>query len=281
MSDSLKILITGADGFIGKNLKKYLMSKGHGIAEYEYLENVVPDCSQFDKVIHMGAISSTTEKDVEKVLKQNLDFSHRLLQVCDMQGVDLIYASSASVYGDGENGFKEDTKLSPQSPYSWSKFLFDRSVQMLGWEDYKCNIKGLRFFNVYGEHEEHKGDQMSVFHKFTQQAIDTGKVHPFEKSEEYLRDFIYVGDVCRIVEKMMSIDEMGIWNVGTGTPRSFQSIAEAIAEKHKATIEPIPMPDKLKGQYQKYTCSDNEKLMKTIGDFEFTKPEDWINNVKI
>ena len=78
MSDSLKILITGADGFIGKNLKEYLMSKGHGIAEYEYIENVVPDCSQFDKVIHMGAISSTTERDVEKVLKQNLDFSLRL-----------------------------------------------------------------------------------------------------------------------------------------------------------------------------------------------------------
>src|SRR6056300_386374 len=107
MSDKLKILITGPDGFIAKNLKKYLMSKGHGIAEYDFIENVVPDCSQFDKVIHMGAISSTTERDVEKVLKQNLDFSHRLLQVCDMQGVDLIYASSASVYGDGQK-FNED-----------------------------------------------------------------------------------------------------------------------------------------------------------------------------
>ena len=113
----------------------------------------------------MGAISSTTERDVEKILKQNLDFSHRLLQVCDMQGVDLIYASSASVYGDGQN-FKEDAPKQPQSPYSWSKYLFDRSIEMISWDDYKCNIKGLRFFNVYGEHEEHKGDQMSVFHKF-------------------------------------------------------------------------------------------------------------------
>ena len=165
-SNKLKILITGADGFIGKNLKKYLMSKGHGIAEYEFIENVVPDCSQFDKVIHMGAISSTTERDVEKVLKQNLDFSHRLLQVCDMQGVDLIYASSASVYGDGQQ-FNEDAPKQPQSPYSWSKYLFDRSIEMISWDDYKCNIKGLRFFNVYGEHEENKGDQMSVFHKFS------------------------------------------------------------------------------------------------------------------
>jgi ADP-L-glycero-D-manno-heptose 6-epimerase len=277
MSESLKILITGADGFIGKNLKKYLMSKGHGIADYDYIENVVPDCSQFDKVIHMGAISSTTERDIEKVLQQNLDFSHRLLQVCDMQGIDLIYASSASVYGDGQM-FNEDAPKQPQSPYSWSKYLFDRSVQMLGWEDYKCNVKGLRFFNVYGEHEEHKGDQMSVFHKFTNQAKETGKVHPFEGSDEYLRDFVYVGDVCKIIEKMLTIDEMGIWNVGMGETTSFGSIADAIAEKYNAKVEPIPMPKALQGQYQKYTCSDNTKLLKTIGNFKFTTPQEWIQN---
>ena len=277
MSDSLKILITGADGFIGKNLKKHLMDQGHGIAEYEFIENVVPDCSQFDKVIHMGAISSTTERDVEKVMKQNLDFSHRLMQVCDMQGVDLIYASSASVYGDGQQ-FNEDAPKQPQSPYAWSKYLFDRSVQMLKWEDYKCNIKGLRFFNVYGEHEEHKGDQMSVFHKFTKQAKETGKVHPFEGSDEYLRDFIYVGDVCKIIEKMMYIDEMGIWNVGTGTTTSFGSIANDIANKYNATVQSIPMPTALQSQYQKYTCSDNTKLLKTLGDFKFTTPKEWIQN---
>lgn len=279
MSDSLKILITGPDGFIGKNLKEYLMSKGHGIAEYNYVDNVVPDCSQFDKVIHMGALSSTTERDVEKVMKHNLDFSHRLLQVCDMQGVDLIYASSASVYGDGGN-FNEDAPKHPQSPYSWSKYLFDRSVEMLAWEDYKCNIKGLRFFNVYGENEEHKGDQMSVFHKFREQAKETGKVHPFENSDEYLRDFIYIGDVCQIIEKMMHIDEMGIWNVGMGETTSFGSIANTIADKYNATVEPIPMPEKLQGQYQKYTCSDNKKLLDTIGEFKFTTPKEWIETWK-
>ena len=279
MSKSLKILITGADGFIGKNLKTYLMSKGHGIAEYDYIENVVPDCSQFDKVIHMGAISSTTERDVEKVLQQNLDFSHRLLQVCDMQGVDLIYASSASVYGDGHL-FNEDATKNPQSPYAWSKFLFDRSVQMLGWGDYKCNIKGLRFFNVYGEHEEHKGDQMSVFHKFKKQAKETGKVHPFEGSDTYLRDFIYVGDVCKIIEKMMDIDEMGIYNVGMGETTSFDSIANDIDDKYNATVEPIAMPEALNGQYQKFTCSDNTKLLDTIGEYKFTTPKEWIQTWK-
>jgi ADP-L-glycero-D-manno-heptose 6-epimerase len=277
MNESLKILITGADGFIGKNLKEHLMDQGHGIAEYTYIKNVVPDCSQFDKVIHMGAISSTTERDVEKVLQHNLDFSHRLMQVCDMQGVDLIYASSASVYGDGQM-FNEDAPKQPQSPYAWSKYLFDRSVEMVDWSEYKCNIKGLRFFNVYGEHEDHKGDQMSVFHKFTNQATETGKVHPFEGSDEYLRDFIYVGDVCKIIEKMMYVDEMGIYNVGMGKTTSFGSIANTIADKYNATVEPIPMPNVMQGQYQKYTCSENTKLLKAIGDFKFITPEEWIQN---
>jgi len=277
---SYKILITGAQGFIGSNLKTYLMSKGHGIAEYnEPIDNVVPDCSQFDKVIHMGAISSTTERDVEKIMRLNLDFSHRLMQVCDIQGVDFIYASSASIYGD-TGDFAEDGPVYPQSPYAWSKYLFDRSMQLLGWEQYKMNVKGLRFFNVYGENEDHKGDQMSVFHKFKKQAIETGKVHPFEDSQSYLRDFIYVGDVCDIIEKMLDIDKSGIYNVGTGVPRSFQSIADAIAEKYGADIEPIPMPDNLKKQYQTYTCSNNTKLLELIGDYKFTTPEEWIETWK-
>jgi ADP-L-glycero-D-manno-heptose 6-epimerase len=272
----MNLLITGSKGFIGQNLVNYFVNEGHTVAEYDYIENVIPDCSPFDNVIHMGAISSTTERNVESVLAHNLDFSHRLLQVCEMQGVNLIYASSASVYGD-TGVFKEYGPVYPQSAYAWSKYLFDRTINQIDKSDFRCNIKGLRFFNVYGEHEEHKGDQMSVFHKFKQQALETGKIHPFEDSDKYLRDFIYVGDVCRIVDKMLDIDDCGIWNVGTGTPRSFQSIAEAVAEKYKAEIVPIPMPDALKQQYQKYTCSDNTRLLKTIGKFNFTSPEEWIN----
>jgi len=272
----MNLLITGSKGFIGQNLVNYFVDKGHTVAEYDYIENVIPDCSPFDCVIHMGAISSTTERDVEKVLAQNLDWSHRLLQVCDMQGVNLIYASSASVYGD-TGVFKEYGPVFPQSPYSWSKYLFDRTINMVEQDQWQCNVKGVRLFNVYGEHEEHKGDQMSVFHKFKQQALETGKVNPFEDSDQYLRDFVYVGDVCAIIEKLMTVDDSGIYNIGTGTPRSFQSIAEAVAEKYEATIEPIPMPDNLKQHYQKYTCSDNTRLLNAIGDFKFTTPEEWIN----
>ena len=271
----MNLLITGSNGFIGKNLVNYFVNEGHTVAEYDYIENVIPDCSPFDNVIHMGAISSTTERNEEQVLTQNLDFSHRLLQICEMQGVNLIYASSASVYGD-TGVFKEYGPVYPQSAYAWSKYLFDRTINQVDKKDWMCNVKGLRFFNVYGEHEEDKGDQMSVFHKFKKQALDTGKVHPFENSEEYLRDFIYVGDVCKIVDKLLDVDDSGIYNVGTGTPRSFQSIAEAVAEKYNADIEPIPMPEILKQQYQKYTCSDNTRLLKAIGKFNFTTPEEWI-----
>ena len=273
----MNLLVTGCKGFIGQNVVNYFVDQGHTVAEYDYIENVIPDCSPFDYVIHLGAISSTTERNVESVLAHNLDFSHRLLQVCEMQGVNFMYASSASVYGD-TGVFKEYGPIYPQSAYAWSKYLFDRTINMVDKDQWQCKIQGFRFFNVYGEHEEHKGDQMSVFHKFKKQAIETGKVNPFENSEEYLRDFIYVGDVCKIIEKFFNVEDTGIWNVGTGTPRSFQSIADAVAEKYNATIEPIPMPDILKQQYQKYTCSDNTRLLKAIGDFKFTTPEEWIAN---
>ena len=273
----MKILVTGSKGFIGQNLVWYLAKQGHTVAEYDYIPNVIPDCSPFDKVIHMGAISSTTERDVEKVLQQNLDFSYKLLQVCDMQGVDLIYASSASVYGD-TGKFLENGKLYPLNPYAWSKYLFDRGIEMIPWVDYKCTIQGFRFFNVYGKHEEHKGSQMSVFHHFKKQAIETGKVHPFENSENYKRDFICVEDVCKIIEKFLTIDQSGIWNLGTGTATSFRDIADYTAKKYKAVVEPIPMPNNLKSQYQEFTKSDNTKLINTIGEYKFITPFEWIDN---
>ena len=128
----MKILVTGHKGFIGQNLCIYLIERGYEVEGYEYIENVLPDCSQYDRVVHLGAISSTTEKDVEKVMQQNLDFSHRLIQLCDMQGVDLIYASSASVYGDTTH-FTEDGPLIPQSPYAWCRSKFPFSPVLYCW----------------------------------------------------------------------------------------------------------------------------------------------------
>ena len=270
----MKILVTGSDGFIGQNLVTHLMSEGHGVAEYEYVENTVPDCSQFDRVIHMGAISSTTETDVEKVMKQNLDFSTKLLQVCDMQGVDLIYASSASVYGPTTH-FTEDGDLLPVSPYAWSKYLFDRFLNQY-LEEFNIKIQGFRYFNVYGPGEENKGDQASPYTKFTKQAKEDGVITLFEDSDKYLRDFVCVEDICRAHELMFDSDSTGIFNIGTGTATSFETVANAIATKHNAAIQYIPIPENIKAQYQKYTCANLTKLNNAI-DMHWTSIEDYIN----
>ena len=146
----MRILVTGYKGFIGRNLSNYLLTQGHDVEGWEYIDNAVPDPSTYDWVIHLGAITSTTYTDVDRIIDQNFEYSMRLLQVCDNYGVNFQYASSASVYGPTTH-FTEDGPLLPQSPYAWSKYLFDRSVQLLDWSQYQCNIKGLRFFNVYGE----------------------------------------------------------------------------------------------------------------------------------
>ena len=121
----IKILITGPNGFIGKNLAPYLVHKGHEVEGYDYIDGRFPDPKEYDRVIHLGAISDTTEKDVDKILKQNYEFSIKMLELCDTFGTTFMYASSASVYGQGKE-FKENSPVDPQSPYAWSKYLFDR-----------------------------------------------------------------------------------------------------------------------------------------------------------
>ena len=270
----MRVLITGHKGFIGRNLGAYLQHKGHEVEGYDYIENKVPDPQDYDRVVHLGAISSTTERDVEKVLKQNLEFSQRLLQLCDQSGTTLIYASSASVYGLNKE-FIENSPKNPTNGYAWTKYLFDRSVMEI--PEYTCNIQGMRLFNVYGPGEEHKGEQQSVFGKFEKQAKENGVIKVFEGSDKIYRDFIWVGDVCQIIEKFIDVDCTDIWNIGTGKARSFMDIAKLYAEKHNAKIEEIPMPKELIGQYQYYTEANTDKLINTIGDYKFKTIEEYIN----
>jgi ADP-L-glycero-D-manno-heptose 6-epimerase len=256
----MKILITGYKGFIGQNMVNALKDN-HELSLYEWGEEP-PDFEDLDWCIHLGAISSTAEKNVEKVMKQNHDFSCVILMACQMNGVNLQYASSASVYGLGQD-FKEDAPKSPQSPYAWSKYLFDRNVESQKFKD--IIVQGFRYFNVYGPHEDHK-DQPSPHHAFTKQAEATGVIKLFEGSEDFRRDFIPVQEVIDIHKKFFNVTESGIWNVGTGTPTSFKNIAETIAARHDAKIEYIPMPEHLAKQYQKYTCADLNKLNATLND---------------
>jgi len=270
----MKILITGHEGFVGRNVAGYLASKGHEVTGYEFIPNILPDVEEYDWVIHLGAISSTTERDVNKVLEQNFEFSVRLLSLCEMQETNFQYASSASVYGPLTD-FREDAPVYPQSPYAWSKYLFDRAVTTS--DDFSIKVQGFRYFNVYGHFEDHKGDQASPVHKFTKQAKEKGRINLFEKSEKYFRDFVCVEDICKIHEKFFDINESGLWCIGTGETRSFREIADAIAKKEGADIYEIPMPEDLKSQYQKYTCANLTKLNKVV-NMNWIDVIDWIKN---
>jgi ADP-L-glycero-D-manno-heptose 6-epimerase len=163
------------------------------------------------------------------------------------------------VYGQNSS-FVEDGPANPQSPYAWSKYLFDRHVKINRFD--KIVVQGFRYFNVYGPHEDHKNDQASPYYKFEKQAQETGVIKLFEGSENYLRDFVPVETVVDVHEKFLNVKESGVWNIGTGKPRSFLDVANEIAKKYNAKIEYIPIPDNLTNQYQKYTCADLTKLRK-------------------
>jgi ADP-L-glycero-D-manno-heptose 6-epimerase len=271
----MKILVTGYKGFIGSNIALYLMNQGHEVEGWDYIPNIVPSTEGYDWCIHEGAISSTTYTDVNQILEQNFEFSVRLAQVCENFGTNLQYASSASVYGPTTH-FTEDKDLLPQSPYAWSKYLFDRFINQYV-NEFNITIQGFRYFNVYGGYgEAHKGDMASPYTKFTKQAKEDGIIKVFENSENYKRDFVCVEDLCKLHEKMFDVNTSGIFNAGTGVAKSFETVAQAIAKKHNAAIEYIPIFENLKGQYQEYTCANLDKLNSVV-DMKWTDIKDYIN----
>jgi ADP-L-glycero-D-manno-heptose 6-epimerase len=253
----MKILVTGHKGFIGQNMVKAL-EKVHNVTGFEWGEHFPG--YDYDLVIHLGAISSTTETDVDKIMRQNYDFSVWLLETCNRFGIDFQYASSASVYGLGTE-FKEDSPVDPRTPYAWSKYMFERYTQSKTWG---IKVQGFRYFNVYGPHEDHKGDQASPYHKFSKLAKDTGIFNVFEGSDNFKRDFVPVESVVDKHQAFFSVKESGIWNLGTGSAKSFLEVAQEIAEKHGAEYRFIPMPEKLHNSYQKYTCADLTKINSTL-----------------
>lgn len=267
----MNILITGYQGFIGSNVFNFLGEKDYTVWGWEWEEGALPNVKRVDRVIHLGAISATTERDVEKVLTQNLEFSLELLKHCQEYGVPMQYASSASVYGVERTvgKSKENDRAYPASPYAWSKYLFDRVV-MKNIDNFETPVHGFRYFNVYGPGEEHKGNMMSPVSKFIMQAKDVGHIKLFKDSHLYERDFVCVEDIMDVHERFLNVpDNSGIYNVGTGTPVSFQYVGEQIAERFGVPIEYIDMPDNLKGQYQTYTCADTNKLTWLTGEYDW------------
>jgi ADP-L-glycero-D-manno-heptose 6-epimerase len=232
---------------------------GHDVTTYEWDDGHRPGVLGFDWVIHMGAISSTTEQDADKIFRQNYDFSVNLFDECKTFGVDMQYSSSASVYGLGTN-FREDAPVDPRTGYAWSKYLFERYAQQ---HQGGNTVQGFRYFNVYahnGAGEEHKGTQASPFCQFYQQAKTTGEIRVFENSDQYQRDFVPVEQVVDTHLKFLNVRESGIWNVGTGQTMSFLDVAKTFNTK----IVEIPMPAVLQSSYQRYTCADMTKTQNSL-----------------
>lgn len=273
----MRILITGHKGFIGSHLANYFVHKGHKVEGYDWVENVVPTVEDYDWVIHTGAISDTTERDVDKVWKHNYEFTMRLLQICEHFGTNIQLASTAAVYGPNK-AFNELDPVYPQTPYAWSKYLVDKFLLDNQMDQFSMLVQSFRYFNVYGPGEGHKGDQMSLVSKFQRQASQDGVIKLFKNSDQYKRDCVCVYDVVRIHEQMMEQDVSGVFNLGTGKAIDVESIAKTIANKYNATIEYIDMPDKLKGQYQEYTCADNAKLHNTIPIRHWLTLEEYLND---
>lgn len=256
----MKILVTGHKGFIGGQLLLTL-ARQHEVTGYDY-QNDFPDIRGYDWVIHAGAISSTTERNIDLVLRQNLEFSCRLLEACYRYGVNLQYSSSASVYGLGQD-FRETAVPDPRTAYAWSKYLFERHVDQ---NPGPVLVQGFRYFNVHGspEQEAHKGNQASPHTQFRLQAKKSQRIILFENSEKYLRDFVPVKTVIDVQEQFFSVTESGLWNIGTGRAQSFESVAHAVAQETQALIEYRPMPAELAYSYQTYTCADLTHLNKTL-----------------
>jgi len=258
------IILTGSQGFIGKHFLKKLNDEVIKV-EQDNAFKFLSSFNQWDKVsliLHQGAISSTTERNISTLHHHNVAFTLMLFDYAIEHQIPVKFASSASVYGN-TNG-----QINPLNYYAITKLQIDYFIQDN--LDKFSSIQSFRYFNVYGEGEEHKGDQASPISKFTKQIQETGKLKLFEGSDKFLRDFICVDDVTDIV--LNNEAPSGIYDLGTGKPISFQEVAELVAKKEGGEIELIPFPKHLQGKYQTYTCADNKF------DYEFKTVQEYLTS---
>lgn len=323
MNKKEQLIVTGGTGFIGSNLLCTLEEKGYtdiisidtfgceskwkNVAKRSCVSFILPeqmpaylDRHQEDisAIIHLGGISSTTETDVDKIVETNIQLSISLYNYCKMNHIQFIYASSAATYGLA--GSFEDVQdidslrlLRPMNAYGWSKHCVDKHIAIDRKSDVAdCQVVGLKFFNVYGPNEYHKGEQMSVIAKFHKQYAQQGRAKLFKYGEGSVmegksprRDFVYVNDCVDVIIWMLEHKHVsGLFNVGTGQARTFQDVACIVAKMSgtEPNIDYIEMPDSLKSQYQDYTCADMTKLRNTGYSAKMTSLEDgiadYINN---
>jgi ADP-L-glycero-D-manno-heptose 6-epimerase len=259
----MRILVTGHKGFIGKNMLAWLsQEEGWQVDGWDWDPNNYPAVSEYDWVVHLGAIADMTDNDVDRIMKQNYEFSQWLFTECNSHGVNLQYASSSSVYGNTKD-FSEHAPCHPQTAYSWSKYLFDRWVFQ---QPVSVYVQGFRYFNVYGKYMHLRGKRANVIHKWREQARKEGKITVWEGAENIKRDWTWVGDVCRLhIDFIKTVNGSGIWNVGSGLAHSFLDIAEEIAEQEGVEIEFVPIPLEEQQRMRTKTCADLSNLKATVG----------------
>lgn len=271
----MKILCTGGSGFIGQNMLSWIGQRdGWHVDNYDWDPKERPDVSSYDFVIHLGAVADMSDMDVDKIMCQNLEFSQWLFTECNKHGTHLQYASSSSVYGNTKN-FEETAPCYPQTPYAWSKYLFDRWVFQ---QEQHIMVQGFRYFNVFGKWNHLRGNRANVVYKWRQQARKDGYIEVWEGADNIKRDFTWVGDVCRLhTDFIETVRGSGIWNVGSGLAHSFMDIAEAIAEQEQVEIRLVPIPLAEQLRMRTKTCANLKHLKETIGKRQWLNVYEWLD----
>jgi ADP-L-glycero-D-manno-heptose 6-epimerase len=303
------IVVTGAAGFIGRNVVAELNARGYtnllliddlghdekwcNLLGLDYEDIVDSDeflsrvekgrIAELEALIHLGACSSTTERNAEFLLRNNYHYTRTLCDYCLRENTRFIYASSAATYGDGRHGYSDEVAdlptLRPLNMYGYSKHMFDLWARKHKLFD---RIVGLKYFNVFGPFEDHKGDMRSMVAKSYEQIQRTGKVELFKSYRpdyadgEQKRDFICVKDaVAMTLHFLKHRDTGGLFNCGTGQARSWKDLAMAVfaAMKMSPQIEFIEMPEVLKGKYQYFTQAPMEKMRQAGYGTPFTSLE--------
>jgi len=310
------LLVTGGAGFIGSNVVASLNEAGHAdiavndilgsegkwrnLAGRQLAEFVPPadllrwlDGRKLDAVVHLGAISSTTATDADLLIETNVRLSLRLFEWCASARTPFIYASSAATYGGGDAGFSDDwspgalKRLKPMNLYGWSKHMFDLAVveRVARKDKLPPQWVGLKFFNVFGPNEYHKGEMMSLVAKRFDEAKAGEPIRLFKSHREGVadgeqkRDFIYVDDAVAVVRWLLETPTVsGIFNVGTGKARSFRDLMTAMfaALGRKPNIEYIDMPVSIRDAYQYFTQAEIGNLRRAGFGEEFATLEDGV-----
>lgn len=313
MNKNQKIIVTGGAGFIGSNVVQGLNNAGltdiiivdhlatnkekeknlTGLNYSQYLDKdelldllKSDTIKDLDVIIHLGARTDTTEQNKDFIIKYNTEYSKEVYNYCLKNNCRLIYASSAATYGDGSKGYDDDKRdLEPLNFYGLSKYLFDEWI--LNNPQKISQWVGLKFFNVYGPNEYHKGRMASVvFHGFNQ-IMNEGQIKLFRSHKEgyqdgeQKRDFVYVKDIVKVILFfLVNSDKSGIFNLGTGSARTFYDLAKATfkAMNLDSDITFIDMPEDLRGKYQYFTQAKMDKLRKVGYTEKFYELEEGVED---